>query len=35
MTWEWSDLLLMLAGFYGLCILASFVFVLFRLWASR
>lgn len=31
----WADLLLMLAGFAGLCILASIIFVAFRVWASR
>ncbi len=31
----WSDLLLLLAMFAGVSLLASAVFVLFRLWATR
>lgn len=31
----WSDLLLMLAMFAGASLLASAIFILFRLWATR
>lgn len=34
-AWQPSDLVLVLAGFFALCCLASLVFVLLRMWATR